>query len=310
MTRSLLLLLCISLAGCSALINPDSDQLGGDVDAGPVVTFDASRPDAGGPPPSSDAGATDAGPPASCEPFEPYCSGDSVIACADGVETSRDCQLEGSYCAEGGCRPWNCMPGSRACNPGLESVLACDARGIEEQEIDCEEGACDPATGACTDVPPGACDELESIGVGDDRRVDLCERPNDHTFRAGGDCDPRFDADAGDQIFALRIERAGNYRIELEDEAILRDIDTVLYIRRQCDEPRSQSSCSDDTRCEPTPGPFPGGDCRDGIDLGLSRLEGFLDVGTYYLVVDAFLYEREGFTAECGTVELRVREAG
>jgi len=88
----------------------------------------------------------------------------------------------------------------------------------------------------------------------------------------------------------------------------LRDIDTVVYVRRRCDEPRSQLACGDDTRCE---GGFPfGGDCMDGVRLGLSRVELDLEPGTYYVVVDAFLYEREGRESVCGNVELRVREAG
>ena len=299
-----ILALCV---GCSALINPDESRLGDGPDASVGVDAGAladagSAPDAG--PPAGD----DAGPPMPCMPSPPSCEGDVVVTCPDGVEVRRDCQAEGAFCEEGGCRPWVCTPGTRACGPGLEAVVVCDPRGAAEAEIPCEGGACDSATNRCVSVEPGACEGLPEITVGGDAVTDLCERDDDHTFRAGGDCDPRFGANAGDRVFALRVDERGRYRIELEDDALLRDIDTVVYVRRRCDEPRSQLACGDDTRCE---GGFPfGGDCMDGVRLGLSRVELDLEPGTYYVVVDAFLYEREGRESVCGNVELRVREAG
>jgi len=307
MANRLPVLLAVLGFGCSALINPDESRLGDGPDAGvgadAAVGFDAGAGvDAGLP------AGDDAGPPVGCEPTPPACDGDDVVTCPDGVEARRDCQAEGGYCEAGGCRPWVCVPGSRACGAGLESVVVCDARGTAETEIPCTGGACDPATNMCEGVDPGACAGLPEIGVGDERTVDLCEEDDDHTFRAGGDCDPRFGANAGDRVFALRITERGRYRIELEDDAILRDIDTVVYVRRQCDEDRSQIACGDDTRCMPT-GPF-GGDCMDGVRLGLSRVVLDLEPGTYYVVADAFLYDTERGESECGSVELRVREAG
>lgn len=115
-----------------------------------------------------------------------------------------------------------------------------------------------------------------------------------------------FRARAGDRMFALVIETPGNYRIEVEDDSFTRRIDTIVYMRRVCDEPGTQFQCDDFTPCGGG-FPIPGGECRDGRDDTLARIDTFLDAGTYYVVADAFIYDAgDGRRSECGDVELRV----
>ncbi len=117
--RLVVVIAALSSGACSALINPDSDLLGTDPDAGPGPRLDgggppdAGRPDDAGPrPPGDDGGpiGRDAGPPrmdagpprvdAGCT-IAPSCAGGVVTTC-DGVLTCPlGCAPDGSArCAE------------------------------------------------------------------------------------------------------------------------------------------------------------------------------------------------------------------
>ncbi len=296
-------------AGCSALVEPDLDRLG------PPEDFDAGSGTAdAGAMPGTDGGAMpgdDAGPPvgmdggAPCTSGEAECRGDTLVTCAGGVESPRDCQAESAFCAMRECRPWVCAPSSRVCSEDGSASLACNARGSREQRVECVGGACDRATGACGDAPPD-CAGYPELAPGDTVTQDLCAEPDANTFVPQADCDGDLRAASGDRIYALRIERSGRYRIELADDDLLRGIDTILYLRRVCDDPRSQLACSDDTPCSGGGFPIPTG-CMDGIDPGRSRLELDLAPGTYYVATDAYVYMLEdGRESECGPVRLTV----
>lgn len=290
------LTLCV---GCSALINPDEGRFGDGEDAGGQgvdAGFDAG--------PGFDAGGVDAGV-TECESDEPFCRGDGLVTCVGGFEQVQNCQASGGYCDEGGCRAWNCEPGSRECNGDLSAVVVCDARGVGTQEIECPTGVCDEETGNCEGVAPGRCMGLPALFPGSRETVDLCARSNDETYVGTDECDMRFRANAGDQVFALLIESGGRYAIEVEDDEITRPIDTVVYLRRVCDEAGTQLGCDDDTACSSFPIPDPS--CQDGRDVGHARLEIDLEPGTYYVVADAFLYDAgDGRRSVCGDVAVRV----
>ncbi|AKF04163.1 hypothetical protein DB32_001312 [Sandaracinus amylolyticus] len=275
------------------------------VDSGPMQ----QGPDAGptgvdsGTIPGSDAGpGSDSGPridaPLGCPPGAARCEGEVAVTCEDGVELRDDCTARDAYCDEGTCVERVCEPGSRACSPDRRSVLECDARGSAQTTTPCAL-FCDATSATCL-LEGGACEGLPTIAVGDTERFSLCSEDDDDTHAASGDCGTSR-ADAGDRTFALTITEDRFYVIDLRDVDGTRGVDTVVYLRRTCDDGDTQVACDDDVPCTESD-PTIGG-CASGVQVRQSRIAQRLSPGTYYVVADAFEYDGFG----CGTVELRVR---
>lgn len=311
---SLACCLAIASAGCSAVVSPDPSRFDA-VDAGPVVTLMDSGTVPGsdaGPGPQLDSGTTppvDGGGPGPVDAppgctGAPRCEGDVLVSCAAGVEVREECALAGAYCDEGACQERVCEPGSRQCSVDRRSVLTCDARGASLTEMACT-FACDDSSATCLlDPAPDTCTGFETITVGATERFSLCGQSDANTFvgASGSDCPGGSVADVGDVTFALTIPTRGFYVIDLRDVDSTRSIDTVVYLRRVCDDSSTQLACDDDVPCEQSDVPV--GSCSDGVQVRQSRIATTLDPGTYYVVADAFDYDSFG----CGTVELRVRQ--
>lgn len=299
----LALSLALVISGCSAVINPDQDRLGAPRDAGGTPTTDAGRVDSGIVL-RLDAGrpTDDAGPPPACTDGS-RCEGDVLVRCVDGVRSVEDCADRGQLCEGGACAARACEPGIRRCSDDRRDVLVCTARGDGEEAIRCEDGACDPSTRACVDAPD-ACADLPGIAVNNSRTLDLCDLDDERTHLPADECRTGTRADSGDAAFRLEITTAGRYRIELVDIDMFTSIDTIVSLRRACDSAESQLACRDDDPCSDT---FPL--CIGGTALGRSTLTVSLEPGVYYIVVDAFLYERDSRRYECGNVRLSVEPA-
>lgn len=297
--RPLSLLVWVCSVGCSAIIEPNIDRLG---DGGQIVIdIDGGASDSG---PGFDAGpGLDAGPfdagMGGCGPDRSECQGETRVRCARGVETRVDCAAGGAFCEGGECHMQVCEPGSRNCE-GNELII-CDARGASETSMGCEI-ACDDLTGTCIGMPD-MCEGLGRVIVGGTVRVDLCSESDDNTYVPGGQCGADTRANTGDRVLALTIERPMRVTIDLRDVDGMVGIDTVVYLRRVCDQESSQIACSDDIPCSESD--IMSG-CSDGFQVRQSRITITLEPGTYYVVVDAFEYG--GF--DCGFVDLRVSEAG
>lgn len=170
-------LACLPLliAGCSALINPDTDRIGGDVDAGPGGGFDAGR------------GRVDAGPGGGgCDPGMTRCDGvcvstatdpDHCGRCGNACGDFQICQMATCRCPAGdpNCSPlgdpndcgpagvecppdrW-CVDGQCRCRPGFTQVgercvdLSSDPENCGSPGHVCPDGVC--AGGECRDACP------------------------------------------------------------------------------------------------------------------------------------------------------------
>ena len=306
----------VALAGCSVLIDPDESQLGGDetvVDSGIRLldsggNVDAARPDSTVvlPPP-------DSGPAPGCAPEgASRCEGEDLVFCTGGVEARESCAQANAFCDDGaqaGCVPWRCTPGSTMCVEGTSQV--CDARGRESSRTPCPQG-CDDATGQCHGGQM-SCEDVHTIERGATVVANLCERQDRHTFTEMNDC-RGAEARSGDAVFRFTLQRQRTVRIRVRDEDPVASIDTVVYVRSQCDAPNSQIACHDDTSCERASlqcfdSDFSAG---QGQQVRESLIETTLNAGTYYIVVDAYLYVRpadnRNFT--CGLVSVRLDTSG
>jgi hypothetical protein len=254
-------------------------------DAGPTP-FDAGR----------DAGR-DAGPPVCVDGTE-SCIGDLRRVCVGGVIRDEDCAAGGAYCEGGACVPWVCEPGSTACSADFRGVERCDARGTASTTESCGSGFCDPSTGACGTLP-SACTSLPAITVGGTARFSLCTVSDGDTYTPVGDCAGGVRANSGDRTYQLRVDTTRTVTFDLRDVDSTTAIDTVVYVRRVCDDAATQLGCDDDVPClesDITTG------CSGGLQVRQSRLTLTLDPGVYYVVADAIEYD----VFNCGTVELRV----
>jgi hypothetical protein len=305
------------LAGCSAVVDPDTSRLGGEPD-GSIFILDSGRPrqdggasgnDAG--PPVPDAGGNDAGPPGpdagpTCVGAA-RCEGDVRVSCVAGAEERTSCTEMRAYCASGECRPWMCTPGTSACSPDTRSVVNCSARGDSQTTTPCELG-CDPTTNACR-TSSLACMGLPRIALGDTTRFNLCFEPNGDTHLPAPGCDATTEANVGDRTFTLTLEEATDVVMELTDDDGTTGVDTLLYVRRVCDSRESQIACSDDVPCSEStvPGSPPcSGTGSSAVQVRQSRIVTRLEAGTYYIVADGFAYSMDGATFRCGQVELAV----
>lgn len=292
------------LAGCSALINPDTGRLGDDPDSGVVALMDS------GPPIGSDAGpGFDAGD-GTCDEGERRCNGDQLLTCVAGSFVAADCQAMGAYCDGDSCQPHECTPNSRRCSEDGDSVISCTARGDEESEESCGDGRCDPDTIRC-EGGGDACplgDLPRELSIPDSRVRVLCERDDDHTFTPSDGCRAESRASVGDEVFPLVLDRERRLTFELTDVDESNAVDTILYIRRACDDPSTQVACADDVRCMASTVEPPA--CFGDVDVRQSRVTVTLPAGTYYVFIDAFEYSTSGTTFGCGRVQLQVSPAG
>jgi len=289
----------VGLLGCSSLVNPDSDLLGTDpgVDAGTVMLMDSgpttrdagTRPDAGG---------------MMCAEGTSRCAGDTLFTCAGGMELPQDCQAMGAFCSGDACSPHVCTPNQRECSSGGTAVLSCSARGDLVSRDACPNG-CDPDTLACRPDGGGGCaDDADTIEIGESHTINLCEDDNTNTHESSAECTSSGDANLGDRVFSLTVERRQRLTIELTDVDEASAIDTILYIRSVCDRTDSQLACDDDVPCDESTAEPPA--CFGEVDLRQSRIETTLDPGTYYIVIDGFNYRTDRVSFSCGDVELSV----
>ena len=301
---SCLLSLAVAAGGCSAIINPDDGRLGGPrdagmagVDSGITLMDSGPRRDSGTPPPPP----VDGGP--GCASTEPRCVGDALVTCVSGMEIRQDCQARMAYCEGGECRDWECTPGTRECSSDLRTSIACDARGSAVTEVPCD-GICNVATGRC-DAVVDRCATAAPVTIGSTHDVQLCAGTDDNTHTPTDGCGSTSRADSADAVFRLEVPTAQTVTIELTDIDLMRAIDTIVYVRRVCDDGSSQVACDDDVPCDMST--VPGMDfCIDGVDVRQSRIVTRLEAGTYYIVVDAFLYTRDRVAFSCGEVRLSV----
>lgn len=301
MRRAWLSAVLVVLAGCSAIVNPDVDQLGGtdsgqpSIDSG-IRVLDGGR-DAG--PPPQDTGTP-------CV-IGSRCEGETLVTCRGGVETRQSCPDMGAFCLTDRCQPWVCEPGSRECTGDLRGVIVCNARGDNETLTPCELG-CDPTTDSCVTTSP-ACMGLPRIALNSEQTFNLCTETDGDTYAPtpdGAGCPAMERADVGDRTFVLTLTRDTDVVIDLRDLDTVFAVDTVVYVRRACDEAGSQIACDDDVTCAES---TIGGPCAS-VEVRQSRIVTRLTAGTYYIVADAFAYSTERVMYRCGMVQLSVDEAG
>lgn len=304
--RRLSCLVCVALFGCSALVEPDPGRLGGGgdgSDAGPVTTHD------GGPTPVDGGAEADAYVPPDddggtrCTPGV-HCEGETLVRCEDGVETREPCG-DAQLCEVDRCVDRLCVPGSTACNDDGTALLTCNARGDELMAMDCEFG-CEGS--ACREAP--LCPGLPTIALGETVTRNLCLGGDDNTYQptapADG-CAADRRADVGDRTYALTLSEATDVVIELTDIDTFRAIDTVVYVRRACDDEASQVACDDDVRCADST--LPGACSGSTFEVRQSRISTRLEAGTHYIIADAFSYTSGRTRYQCGQVQLSVNAA-
>jgi len=286
----------VALAGCSALINPDTGRLGDDPDAGVVTRMDSGGPigsDAG---PGFDAGD------GSCSDGERRCNGDQLLTCVAGSFVARDCQAMGAFCDDETCEPHVCTPNSRRCSDDGDSIVSCSARGDQASEESCGDGRCDPDTVSC-EGGGGGCEDLPELIPNDRKRIELCEGTGDNTFAPAPGCGSDTPASAADVAYRLVLDEPRRLTFEVTDIDPMRAVDTILYIRRDCEDPSSQVVCADDVPCAASTVDPPA--CFGEVDVRQSRTTVSLPAGTYYVFVDAFEYMTSGTSFRCGTVRLQ-----
>jgi hypothetical protein len=268
------LALAALVSGCSVLIEPDQDRLGGGIDAGREVDAAACTGD-------------------------PRCEGETFVDCVAGIQRELRCDARMAYCTSGGCVAWACEPGEHRCALDPRATEVCTARGDGFEEQPCEI-ACDVATGSCIGVDP-ECEGLPGIAVGGTQSFDLCAEQNDDSYLPQKGCEADLSAGLGDRTFVVTLRREATLEIELTDVDPDREVDTVVYVRTACDDGSSQLACDDDVRCfEST---VPESECNGDWENRQSRIEVTLEPGTYYIVADAFASPGH----DCGRVRLAVR---
>jgi len=246
--------------------------------AAPQRIVDSGSPRDGGP--NRDAGSLDAGPSrdAGCG-GPPRCEGEVLVRCEDGREERRDCAAEGSFCRGGSCEARVCEPDTVTCVEGAS--VTCDSRGESATSEPCAHG-CDPATGECVDAPDCPFD-VEPLPLGT-TTFDLCEYESNHLQESMEGCTAVGQANGRERVFFVSLSEATKVQVDAVDADEDVFIDTLVYIRSDCDRPESQVACEDDS---------PG--------FGESRLTTTLDAGTYFVFVDHWAN-----TSSCGDVRMYV----
>ena len=288
-------------AGCSAVTSTDPvPGTGGP----PGTDAGGGTRDAGGPardagvPPGDDAGSPiDA---SACTPGDTWCEGDVLVECRPEGPRRESCAARGDFCTgdPARCEDRVCEPGTSRCDEAMTQLMTCNARGSAESAMPCELG-CDPDGPACRVEGP-ACPGIPEIGSGV-HGFTTCGQGNDTSQIPGGDCGGTM-ANGEDLIFRFTLTRETDVSIDLRDDDDSRSIDTIVYIRRTCDDAGSQVACDDDVPCASSG--IPEG-CMGGVQVRQSMLRTRLPAGTYYVVVDSFDYRTgTGATFGCGRVRL------
>lgn len=288
--RCALSLACVALLGCSAIVEPDTTRLGGE----PAAIDAGTAP--GDPPDSGPAPRADAAPACTAS----HCDGDVLVSCEAGRERRVDCTESESFCLVDRCERRICMPNERECTS--DGVLVCNARGDNQTLMPCGDLGCDAATDRCITVSP-RCAAAPRITLGTTLLLDLCAEEDDDTHQPAEGCRADQRADVGDETYVLTITEPTDVEIQVTDADLDAAIDTLVYLRRICDDQGSQIACSDDVPCESST--VPGGCAR--FEVRQSRIVSRLEPGTYYVVVDAYAYNTDRTRFGCGLVQVRVR---
>ena len=248
------------------------------------------------------------------------CGGEWVCTDAGGVR----CQ-PGTPNACGGCLPLPATPGDFC--PSFE----CGFRGgevacVDENSVAC---FCEPPPDTCGN---GALDEDEGETCDDGNRFNndgcsaTCEaetafRPNngcaapailarnavvDFNLCFADDTTDNIETDDCvsdrtdvDVVFRFDLPTRSRVEIEIADDDFGAAVDPIIYIRTACTDEDTQVACGDDVPCGSTDVT---GDCIDGLQPRVGRIDTVLDAGRYSLWADSF--DARGF--ECGNVLLRI----
>ncbi|MCA9582019.1 MAG: trypsin-like peptidase domain-containing protein [Myxococcales bacterium] len=175
-----------------------------------------------------------------------------------------DCTVDADCAAGLACDGGQCLP-RPACYGGNLWLFDACGRPRKMQGACSEDAVCKPGAFACTAAGPGnSCEQTEELEL------------KDATIRGtlGDDYRSNFNGSCGglgqDRVYPFTTDKKIRFR------ATVTGFDTVLYLRRTCDDPASEILCRDDT----TP---PG-------DKG-TRLEETLEPGQYFLILDSDGFE-------------------
>ena len=299
------------------------DDAGGDItiDTGDDVPgldvgIDISDPDTGDPdivdPDSGDpdTGDNDVVDPDTrvCRPDFRQCVGDLLQTCSplgDAV-VEFNCQGADSFCAPVNgvpdCIDWFCEPNSRGCNGS--DRWTCNIRGSDYAgQVPCPAG-CDGATGECLQAQP-VCELSETVTeleAGSQVSFDLCGAGDSVNPVEGGiDCGD-FQSRGEDRIFRFHLETRRAVFLQLSDADSEQAVDTVLSVRRECDDAATQVVCSDDLPCNDSTvsdGCFDG-----GTQPRESRIVRNFEAGDYFVLADHYTYNNNSASFGCGFVSL------
>lgn len=205
-------------------------------------------------------------------------------------------------------------PGAAPRDAGLDAALAVsdggepDARALADARIDAWQGQGLPDAAACPlepcGAPPGSCphDGIPTLVPGERLEINLCGTADDHE-QSDATCGRA--AHGEDSLVRVQIEARGRYRLTLRDVDGPVAIDTVLYLRSDCEVGESEFACDDDVDCDDADEDLRA-NCEGGRQPRQSRLDVRLERGSYFAVIDSV--ERDGF--RCGLVQLRLRARG
>lgn len=250
-----------------------------------------------------------------CDPGETYCEDDILLTCnADGTAVGRTrCAARDAFCAEtedgAECVPFaelECEPGDAFCSDDGRAVVICSDDGTEIEEIipcelGCDDGECREEGGS------EFCDELPEVEAGD-YAIDFCDDEDTAFYQEqrGSDCQD-YGYGGPDTLAQFTLDEPATVLIDLRDDDGSAAIDTVLYLRSDCEDADSQIACNDDVACDESD--VSTGGCVDGRQPRQSRIQVELDAGTYYIVADTLQYRSSRTNTEfsCGRGLLRIR---
>ncbi len=109
------------------------------------------------------------------------------------------------------------------------------------------------------------------------------------------------------QSTGLSFEETTSARFALWDADEFQAIDTLLYIRRECEDGATQVACADDEPCDEENGEL--GACVGDRQPRLSVIDTVMEAGEYFIVVDSYQYGQNGIEYGCGTVHLETGES-
>lgn len=253
-----------------------------------------------------------------CVPGSVTCddSGLVLLSCSDdGLDIGRiRCASRDAYCGtdragNASCIERDCDPGERTCSADGSSVVACNEIGSGFTDVveECEEGCADDGescAGGTVDPPPSTCDLADfTLLTPGELEFSLCDESDSASNEESDAC--RYNYDGNDRTFALVLTERTDVVLDLRDNDGEAAIDTVLYVRRDCDDASSQIACDDDVSCDSSD--VDTGGCVGGSQPRQSRVELTLDAGTYFVVADQYSYtsRRTGTRFGCGDVLLR-----